>query len=408
MDTMLSTLSQANANRMAKRDSVMKDGDVSLDVTLLELGAMTVNLKFITRAWRVMRLALRSPWTDPKLWLIIFFNWGFQCSGAYLLQGQLYILATGRDNAYPGLSGCLRNGCGGMKAPGNPKLINQYYGDFFWMFCVSMTFICLFSYTGDVINTLCRKNSADDIQRRLLKEGMLMYRSTVDGTMDGLDQRMTSDLQVVLDGFTCVLFGNSADYLAYPLGFMIVRMTDSMKNVFELPDIKDPILRGNIMGIILISVGVAITAYMLPINVVARIFFRGQKYEGNFRTTHTRAVLNCEQISMLRGEPAERALADKQFERVDANNRLYYAFQGVLLILRLIVTITIPAVCYICLSVTPIRNSTTANFFQKQVGDILEYILYFPVLVMRLAFACGATHRVGQLLERIDRPGGTG
>ena len=32
--------------------------------------------------------------------------------------------------------------------------------------------------------------------------------------MDSIDQRVTTDLQIVLDGFTCVLFGNSADYLA--------------------------------------------------------------------------------------------------------------------------------------------------------------------------------------------------
>ena len=37
--------------------------------------------------------------------------------------------------------------------------------------------------------------------------------------------------------------------------------------------------------------------YILPINHVAKIFFRGQKYEGDFRTTHTRAVLNCPQPS---------------------------------------------------------------------------------------------------------------
>jgi ABC-type uncharacterized transport system fused permease/ATPase subunit len=58
---------------------------------------------------------------------------------------------------------------------------------------------------------------------------------------------------------------------------------------------------------------------------------------------------------------------------------------------------------YACLIITATHNSTTANFFQKQVGDIFEYILYVAAMVLRLAYACGATHRVGQLLEQMDR-----
>ena len=127
-------------------------------------------------------------------------------------------------------------------------------------------------------------------------------------------------------------------------------------------------------------------------------FFRGRRYEGDFRTTHTRAVLN----STLRGEGAEKELAQRQFQRVDANNKAYYLWQGVLLILRLFVTISIPACSYICLAITKMTNSTTADFFQKQIGDVFEYILYFPVYIERLAFAGGAMPRVGQLLEEMS------
>ena len=56
---------------------------------------------------------------------------------------------------------------------------------------------------------------------------------------------------------------------------------------------------------IIASVAVAFVAYILPASHAAKIFF-GQRSEGDFRTTRTRAVLNAEQIFTLRGEGAER------------------------------------------------------------------------------------------------------
>ena len=138
-------------------------------------------------------------------------------------------------------------------------------------------------------------------------------------------------------------------------------------------------------------------------NPAAKFFFRGQRYEGDFRTTYTRAVLNAEQISTLRGEGAEKELTRRLLQRVDANSKVYYMWQGVLLILRLFFTISIPACSYMCLAITKMTNSTTANFFQNQIGDVFGYILYFPVYIGRWALACGAMHRVGQLLEEMSR-----
>lgn len=109
---------------------------------------------------------------------------------------------------------------------------------------------------------------------------------------------------------------------------MASRHSFAMNNCFQLADIQDPILRGNIIGIILLTVAIALIAYILPINHVARIFFRGQRYEGNLRTTHTRVVLNCEQITTLRGEPCEKWLADAQYHVYDENNIHYYSWQA--------------------------------------------------------------------------------
>ncbi len=54
------------------------------------------------------------------------------------------------------------------------------------------------------------------IQRRLLS-GHSLYQMQVCGDdqsrVDNFDQRLTSDLQALLDGVCCAMFGNSADYL---------------------------------------------------------------------------------------------------------------------------------------------------------------------------------------------------
>lgn len=377
---------------------------VSKPIPLSNLKENVVNLTFAKRGLRILRLGLQNPLKAPKLWFLICLNIGMQVGGAYAIQVMLYPLATGRDAKYPGISGCLKSGCGGKPAPGAEPVLADYLVTFAWMFFLSMTLVTLMSYSGDLINSCMRQNVATSVQKRLLTgNNKLLYRLTVDGSIDNVDQRITSDLQAMLDGFVCVIFGNSADYLAYPMFFCVTRLSASFGNIFELAELKTfDDIKGGLIGIDAICIGIALIAYILPVNLVSSIFFRGQRYEGDFRKTHTNAVLNGEQISLLHGEGAERALADNQYNLMDHNNRLYYSWQSILLILRLFVTVSYPEASYIGLSTIHTKSTTTANFFQKQMGDVLEYSLYFPVFLERLAFACGATHRVGQLLEMID------
>ena len=291
-------------------------------------------------------------------------------------------------------------------APGNPDFVDDYMREFCWIFFVSMSLVCLMSYFGDLVNARMRLRCARSMQMRLLNDKTkLLYRLTVDGTMDTVDQRVTSDLQVVIDGFCCVFMGNSADYLAYPFFFIVGRMAWSYTACFDKPVemIGNHAKQGKVFGVVIAAVFIAISVYIIPLNQVSRCFYRGQKFEGEFRATHTKAVLSCEQISTLQGELAEKKLAVAQFARVERQGLIYYCWQGSLLLLRLFVTLCINACAYVCLAITEINNSTTANYFQKQCGDIFEYSLYFPALVLRIAYAGGATHRVGQLLEKMDK-----
>ena len=83
---------------------------------------------------------------------------------------------------------------------------------------------------------LARRRVARILQRQLL-EGNTLYRLTLDGRVDNFDQRITTDLQEMLNGFTCVLFGNTSDYLAYPLGFTLSRLGFAWYNsLSSLPD----------------------------------------------------------------------------------------------------------------------------------------------------------------------------
>jgi ABC-type uncharacterized transport system fused permease/ATPase subunit len=85
------------------------------------------------------------------------------------------------------------------------------------------TVFVLHSVCGDAINVLARRRIGAYLQTALL-EGNTLYRLTLDGRVDNFDQRITSDTQEMLNGFMCVIFGNSSDYLAYPLGFTLTRM----------------------------------------------------------------------------------------------------------------------------------------------------------------------------------------
>lgn len=44
------------------------------------------------------------------------------------------------------------------------------------------------------------------------------------------------------------------------------------------------------------------------------------------------------------------------------------------------------------LAVAGASTPTFANFFIKQLGDVLEYLLYFPAIIARLAFAAGGIY----------------
>eukprot|EP00808_Paulinella_micropora_P012409 g5330.t1 len=363
----------------------------------------SVNMLLWSRAWRILKYGLRTPWQAPLLWALMLLNIGCQIVGAYIIQARLYVVASGIDKIYPGIAGCLKSGCGGVKAPGNWHWVNTYMNEWGYLFVISMFFVIMMTLLGDLINSHIRKNASQSIQQRLMGDNKLFFRMVVEAKIDNIDQRITNDLQNTVDGLTCVLFGNVADYVAYPLFFSITRFTCAFVTSFSLPGKMQTVeVRGQCVGIVLAFVFVAISAYMIPINQISRIFYKGLQYEGNFRTTHTRAVLNCESISALNGESAEKDLANRQFAHIDHTNFRYYTWQGVLLILRLFVTLSYPAGAYLCLVLTKTTNQTTANYFQKQMGDVFEYMLYLPVMFMRMAYSCGATHRVGELLEQME------
>ena len=116
-----------------------------------------------------------------------------------------------------------------------------------------------------------------------------------------------------------------------------------------------------------------------------------QKFEGEYRATHIRVIVHAEAIALYDGQRREHALANTRFARVFKTNTRYYKWQAMLMFLRLLCTISQPSLGFLALALSGATNVSYAAAFLKQMGDCLEYSLYFPAIVARLAFASGAT-----------------
>lgn len=405
---------------------------------LSKLPEFKVNLLFWKRAAKVLFLGIGSPLSCPLVWFLILWNYAFQIAGGYIAQMHFYYTATGRGTADPGMAGCLGKGCGYtwtqsnstkaiktiytvinglyvaknvsfpikpdlkpkiLNPPGDKDILEAYMGKFAWTFFLLVLCVLLFSVTGDILNVLMRRRVGRKLQNVLL-QGNTLYRLTLDGRVDNFDQRITSDLQALLDGLCSSLFGNTSDYMAYPVGYCLSRLGFAFYNT--LADLPNKSNSGEIVAIAFGMAAIALIAYVIPMNQISRIFFIGQMYEGDFRYTHTRTIVHSESISFYRGEDRERAHAERRFMKLYLNARRYYIWQGTLMILRLIVVNCQPSVGYMALSLSGGSDSSYANAFLKQMGNVLEYLLNLPVILSRMAFAAGAAHRVGQLIEVVD------
>eukprot|EP00906_Rhabdomonas_costata_P025732 RCo036755 len=304
---------------------------------LSNLPEYKLNSVYWKRVARVLSLGLSTPFSEPLLWAVVALNVAAQVAGGYVAQMIFYFSATGSGTADPGISGCLGRGCGytwvmtnatrtphevyarpggswqwtTIALPVNPTLELQvvpppgatpvllaYMSTFAWSFFVLVACVLAFSVAGDVLNVMLRRRLGRILHRALLK-GNTLYRLTLDGRVDNFDQRITSDLQALLDGLCCCIFGNTSDYTAYPVVFCLSRM--SLAWINTLSPLPDPSKAPAIVVVALTMAGIALLAYVIPMNQISRIFFIGQMYEGDFRYTHTRTVVHSESIAFYRG-----------------------------------------------------------------------------------------------------------
>ncbi len=66
----------------------VENEDPSGEVPLKSLSHMVVNRAFARRAWRILKLGLRTPMEAPRLWLLILLDYAFQLCGAYVIQAM--------------------------------------------------------------------------------------------------------------------------------------------------------------------------------------------------------------------------------------------------------------------------------------------------------------------------------
>jgi ABC-type uncharacterized transport system fused permease/ATPase subunit len=371
----------------------------ALESALAGAGSTTnMNMLFWSRAWRILKIAIGRPSHNKLVWFLVVINLTVQLMSGFVAQNLFYYVGTGTGKSDPGLGGCLHadNGC-------PMSTWNYYFYRFVWTFALLVFLICATAITGDLLNTLMRRHLNASLHKSLFT-GQMLYRMQLANQIDNFDQRITADSQALLNGLCCAMFGNSADYLAYPILYCFARLGFAFHNTLYPPN--TPGLNGTqqwqiIFGTIAMCL-LAMGTYILPMNYISQLFFFGQKAEGEFRSHHAKAGLNSEQICFYNGEKIEGTIAAQKYDRVFRLQKKYYTMQGILMLLRLMCTSSQPSVALVMLTLTGSANVGSTGSFLKQAGDLLEYLLYLPVIMARISYAVGAAHRVGQLMEGVD------
>jgi ABC-type uncharacterized transport system fused permease/ATPase subunit len=267
----------------------------------------------------------------------------------------------------------------------------------FWM--LTMT-VCIVFYMclGSLLNYRMRYVITRHIERKLFASRITPYNLVVLSGLDNYDQRLTDDLQTFLNLGFGQLFGNIS--LNPPLYFSIIMAVLSFKNAVEyLHDL--PIFKDFIMISVASFVG-SIVIYTLPMNAVSRTLFAQKRYEGDLRWAHSRSIIHCEAIAFYRGEAQEKKLADERFARCYFNAHRYYWIASCLY-----------GTSQCCVSLASAFQFLFLYFGKVGAADVFTVGSYLqngftsalgiPNQYQQLSFTGGACHRVGGLIEELDR-----
>jgi ABC-type uncharacterized transport system fused permease/ATPase subunit len=146
---------------------------------------------------------------------------------------------------------------------------------------------------------------------------------------------------------------------------------------------------------------------------VGAMTFRRNAMEGNFRRVHSRIAEFAESIAFYGGEEAEKARADREYERLERVYLVFllakYTMQGLALI---VLTSTPFVVIQLYLEVHPIVDSQPPDRkeFLGAVGTLVAFaalLLQQPGLWGMFSPAFGLVSRIGELAAQCDAAAAT-
>lgn len=231
---------------------------------------------------------------------------------------------------------------------------------------------------------------------RALFTGQALYNTIVlSKDVDNYDQRLTDDLQNTLN-----------------LGFVPLCSicTSTITALLNLQQVYNATATENESGRFIFTAivlgGTAFIFFAIPINTIARLLFAQKKLEGDYRWLHCRLMASCESVAIYGGEGRDEAMADIAFDRL-SRNYLRMTFWSALLVAGISAFYTKGALftaTYFILYIGNYYHRSTQLFTLLQNLTLgFNAVLTLPLSYMTLAASGGSVHRVGELLEELEK-----
>ncbi len=190
-------------------------------------------------------------------------------------------------------------------------------GDFAWIVSIYIVVYSFNNYLNQVLQVRWRKSMTDDFVERWLSPAQHFRMRLIAGPADNPDQRISEDIHSFV-GNTMVLgvgfFGNLLRLIIFLQVLWVLSTAFPMTSFglgFNIP--------GYLvwLAVLYAAAGTAIT-YVIGRQLVS-LKFNQERFEANFRFGMARIRENSEQVAMLGGETAERAVLTERYGSILGN-----------------------------------------------------------------------------------------
>lgn len=232
------------------------------------------------------------------------------------------------------------------------------------------------------------------LHSELLSPQVLYKTAVLEKGLDNHDQRITDDLLYTLqNGFQplCSVFSTLITAGANFRKAFVVLQAGS-------PGLLIPFFVTS--GVLTLLIFAAV---LRPMDRVSHLLYQQKQLEGNYRWIHARLMQNCESVALYGGEGREEAAADEAFDRLCQNYNLLSFYNCILAALN---SFLFKGVVYTAtFTILYLGAFATLNIFSLLIDlpNGMSALLQLPTIYVGLAQAGGPCHRVGCLLETLEK-----